>query len=220
LDHEGLQVAKWLNTLGVTAFVLHYRHKGVGYQNPAPLSDAQRALRLVRYRAKEWAVDPNRIGVLGFSAGGHLASSLGTHFQTPAYEAGDEIDKTSCRPDFMALIYPVISMEPPFGHMDSRYNLLGKDAGEELVKSFCNQLRVTKETPPTFLILANDDGAVSPENSIMFYEALRKAEVPAEMHIFLKGGHGFGMRKGVGPAEEWINLCEKWMRQSGWLTGK
>jgi dipeptidyl aminopeptidase/acylaminoacyl peptidase len=118
----------------------------------------------------------------------------------------------------MALIYPVITLESPFAHMGSRYNLLGKDAGEELVKSFCNHLRVTKETPPTFLIHANDDGAVPPENSIMFYEALRKMEIPAEMHIFLKGGHGFGMRKGIGPAEEWINLCEKWMSQSGWLT--
>lgn len=220
LDHEGLQVAKWLNTLGVSAFVLHYRHNGDGYQNPAPLSDAQRALRLVRHRAKEWAVDPNRIGVLGFSAGGHLASSLGTHFQTPAYQADDEIDKTSCRPDFMALIYPVITFESPFAHLGSRTNLLGKDAGEELVKSFCNHLRVTKETPPTFLIHANDDKVVLPEHSILFYEALRKENIPVEMHIFLKGGHGFGMNKGVGPAEEWVVLCEKWLKLSGWLTHK
>jgi acetyl esterase/lipase len=218
LDHEGIQVARWLNKLGVSAFVLHYRHKGVGYENPAPLSDAQRAIRWVRHQAKELAVDPKRIGILGFSAGGHLASSLGTHFQAPAYEAGDEIDKTTCRPDFMVLVYPVITLEPPFAHMGSRDNLLGKEASEEMVKSFCNHLRVTKETPPTFLIHANDDKGVPPENSIFFYEALRKAEVPAEMHIFLKGGHGFGMRKSVGPAEEWISLCEKWMTQSGWLT--
>jgi acetyl esterase/lipase len=220
LDHEGLQVAKWLNTLGVSAFVLHYRNNGDGYKNPAPLSDAQRAVRWVRHQAKELAVDPNRIGILGFSAGGHLVSSLGTHFQTPAYEISDNIDKISCRPDFMVLVYPVITLEPPFAHMGSRDNLLGKDAGEELVKSFCNHLRVTKDTPPTFLVHANDDKAVPPENSILFYEALRKAEVPAEMHIFLKGGHGFGMRKGVGPAEGWINLCEGWLRESGYLKYK
>jgi acetyl esterase/lipase len=220
LDHEGLQVAKWLNTLGVSAFVLHYRNNGGGYKNPAPLSDAQRAVRWVRHQAKELAVDPNRIGILGFSAGGHLVSSLGTHFQTPAYEISDNIDKISCRPDFMVLVYPVITLEPPFAHMGSRDNLLGKDAGEELVKSFCNHLRVTKDTPPTFLVHANDDKAVPPENSILFYEALRKAEVPAEMHIFLKGGHGFGMRKGVGPAEGWINLCEGWLRESGYLKYK
>lgn len=218
LDHEGFQVAKWLNTLGVSAFVLNYRHNGDGYQNPAPLSDAQRALRLVRSRAKEWTIDPNSIGVLGFSAGGHLASSLGTHFLTSAYEAGDEIDKLSCRPDFMVLVYPVITMKPPFAHMGSRENLLGKNASEETAMSFCNHLRVTKETPPTFLIHAADDQGVPPENSMMFYEALRKAEVPAEMHIFLKGGHGFGMNKGIGPAEEWIVLCEKWMKQSGYIN--
>jgi acetyl esterase/lipase len=120
----------------------------------------------------------------------------------------------------MVLVYPVITLEPPFAHMGSRDNLLGKDAGEELVKSFCNHLRVTKDTPPTFLVHANDDKAVPPENSILFYEALRKAEVPAEMHIFLKGGHGFGMRKGVGPAEGWINLCEGWLRESGYLKYK
>jgi acetyl esterase/lipase len=217
LDHEGLQVAKWLNTLGVSAFVLHYRNSGDGYLNPAPLSDAQRALRLVRHRSKEWAVDPNRIGVLGFSAGGHLASSLGTHFQTSAYEIADNTDNVSCRPDFMVLVYPVITFEPPFGHMGSRDNLLGKNAGGQLVKSFCSHLRVTKETPPTFLIHANDDKVVLPEHSILFYEALRKKNIPVEMHIFLKGGHGFGMNKGVGPAEGWVNLCEKWFKQSGLL---
>jgi acetyl esterase/lipase len=220
LDHEGLQVAQWLNTLGVSAFVLHYRNNGSGYKNPAPLSDAQRAVQMVRYRAKEWAIDPNRIGIIGFSAGGHLASSLGTHFQTSAYKSEDEIDKVSCRPDFMVLCYPVITLEPPFAHIGSRDNLLGKDAGEKLVKSFCNQLWVTKDTPPTFLIHANDDKAVPPENSIMFYDALRKAGVPAEIHIFLKGGHGFGMRKGVGPAEGWVNLCGDWLKESSYLKHK
>jgi acetyl esterase/lipase len=219
LDHEGIQVARWLNTSGVSAFVLHYRNNGTGYKNPAPLSDAQRAVRLVRHRAKELAIDPNRIGILGFSAGGHLASSLGTHFQTSAYEIADEIDKVSCRPDFMVLVYPVITFDPPFAHTGSRDNLLGKDAKEELVRRFCNHLWVTKDTPPTFLVHANDDKAVPPENSILFYEALRRAEIGAEMHIFIKGGHGFGMNKGVGPAEEWIILCEKWMSQSGYIKG-
>lgn len=220
LDHEGTQVATWLNSLGISAFVLHYRNNGTGYQHPAPLSDAQRAIRLVRYHAKDWAIDPNRIGIIGFSAGGHLASTAGTHFQTPAYEPQDEIDKIRCRPDFMALIYPVITLEVPFTHTGSRDNLLGKNAPAEQIRQFSNHLQVTKDTPPTFLIHANDDKSVPPENSIMFYEALRKASVPAEMHIYLKGGHGFGMKKGVGPAEGWINLYADWLKVSGWLISK
>jgi len=218
MDHEGKQVAEWLNGLGVTAFVLNYRHNGKGYQNPAPLTDVQRAVRYARFYAKERAIDPNRIGIMGFSAGGHLASSAGTHFQKSAYELKDKIDAVSCRPDFMVLVYPVITLEPPYYHGGSRRNLLGDTPSEELVKSFCNHLQVTAETPPTFLVHANDDTAVPPENSIMFYEACRKAGVAAEMHIYLKGSHGFGMRKGVGPAEGWIDRCAEWMKLSGFLT--
>ena len=219
MDHEGHQIARWLNSLGVAGFILKYRHSrsGAGYGHPAPLQDAQRAIRMVRSWAKQWHVDPDRIGIIGFSAGGHLASSAGTHFQTRYGEAKDAIDALSCRPDFMILGYPVISFTEWFTHKGSRKNLLGENPDSELVKSFSNEKQVTPETPPTFLVHADDDKGVPPENSINFYLALRKAKVPAEMHIYEKGGHGFGPGAGKGACSSWMTRCAEWMKGRGLL---
>lgn len=222
MDHEGRQIAEWLNSLGIAGFIVQYRHRksGAGYGHPAPLQDAQRAVRTVRSRAAQWNVDPNRIGIIGFSAGGHLASSLGTHFQTRYYEAKDAIDQASCRPDFMILMYPVISFTEAYTHKGSRANLLGETPDENLVESLSNEKQVTPETPPTFLALADDDKVVPPENSIAFYLALRKAGVPAEMHIYEKGGHGFGPGKDKGSVSSWMRRCADWMQGRGLLDRK
>jgi len=219
MDHEGHQVARWLNSLGVAGFILKYRHRnsGAGYGHPAPLQDAQRAVGLVRSGAHKWGIDPNRIGILGFSAGGHLASSAGTHFDHRYNDAEDAIDRTSCRPDFMVLIYPVISFSKWCAHTGSRRNLLGADPDQELVHVLSNEKQVTPQTPPTFLVHANDDTGVPPENSIYFYLALRKAGIPAEMHIYEKGGHGFGLGKKDSPAASWPQRCADWMRDEGLL---
>lgn len=217
LDHEGDQVAAWLNENGVAAFILRYRHRGTGFGHPAPLQDAQRAIRTVRTRVKAWNVEPDRIGILGFSAGGHLASSAGTHFDAGRPDADDPVERVSCRPDFMVLIYPVISFTEPFSHSGSRKNLLGTQPAEDLVELFSNEKQVTRQTPPTFLVHTTEDSGVPPENSIAFYAALRKAKVPAEMHIFEKGPHGFGLGQKVGAAGNWPRLCIEWMRGRGLL---
>ena len=222
MDHEGHQIAQWLNSFGVAGFIVKYRHSnsGAGYGHPAPLQDAQRAVRTVRARAKEWNVDPERIGILGFSAGGHLASSAGTHFQNRYSDAKDSIDKFSCRPDFMILIYPVISFTEWCTHKGSRKNLLGNDPESELVENLSNERQVTAQTPPTFLVHGNDDKGVPPENSIFFYLALRKAKVPAEMHIYENGRHGFGLGKQFGAVSSWPLRCQEWMRGRGLLDKK
>ncbi len=220
MDHEGHQVGRWLNSIGVAGFIVSYRHRGKGYGHPAPLQDVQRAIRTVRSRCGQWKIRPNRIGVLGFSAGGHLASSAGTHYDNKVYDARDAIDGVSARPDFMVLVYPVITFTKPFMHRGSRKNLLGPSPDSALVNAFSNELQVTKDTPPTFLIHADDDNGVPSENSIVFYRALRAAKVPAEMHIFLKGGHGFGLGKPGLAASAWPKLCEAWMNAQGVLTSK
>ncbi len=222
MDHEGHQIAEWLNSLGVAGFILKYRHRksGAGYGHPAPLQDAQRAIQMVRSRAEEWNVDPGRIGIIGFSAGGHLASSAGTHFQNRYSEAKDAIDQVSCRPDFMILMYPVISFTESYTHKGSRANLLGEEPDENLIESLSNEKQVTPETPPTFLAHADDDKGVPPENSISFYLALRKANVPAEMHIYEKGGHGFGPGTNKGAVSSWMARCADWMRGRGLLQKK
>ncbi len=217
MDHEGRQVAEWLNTLGVAGFILEYRHRAAGYGHPIPLQDAQRAIRTVRHRAGEWGVNPERIGILGFSAGGHLASSTGTHFDAGRADAADPIDRASCRPDFMILGYPVISFTKPYTHHGSRNNLLGKQPDPKLVRLMSNELQVTAKTPPTFLVHADDDKGVPVENSICFYLALRNAKVPAEMHVYLKGGHGFGLGKPPLAAASWPARCADWMRAQGVL---
>jgi acetyl esterase/lipase len=223
MDHEGHQVARWLNSFGVAGFILKYRHRrsGSGYGHPAPLQDAQRAVRTVRSRAEEWGIEPGRIGILGFSAGGHLASSAGTHFSKRYNKTTESIDRVSCRPDFMVLVYPVISLTEWFTHSGSRRNLLGENPDNKLVESLSNEKRVTPETPPTFLVHTYEDKAVPAENSIYFYLALRKAKVPAEMHIYQKGRHGFGLGTDHGPVSSWPDLCTGWMRGLGLLdTGK
>jgi acetyl esterase/lipase len=218
MDREGQQTADWLNSIGVAGFILKYRHRGTGYGHPAPLQDAQRAIRIVRSRAKEWDIDPERVGILGFSAGGHLASSAGTHFQNNYYEVKDAIDRISCRPDFMILIYPVITLDDSFTHSGSKRNLLGENPDPQLVENLSNEKQVTPETPPTFLVHTNEDTAVPAENSIYFYLALRKAGVPAEMHIYLKGPHGSAIEKKFGIVSTWPERCTDWMKVRGLLN--
>lgn len=216
MDHEGRQVAEWFSQRGIAAFILQYRLPANGYRHPIPGLDAQRAIRLVRFNADKWGIHPNKIGILGFSAGGHLASTAGTHFDKSFGIEGympDGIDAVSARPDFMILIYPVISMEDGITHKGSKNNLLGPNPSPDLIELLTNHKQVTPQTPPTFLVHADDDKGVVAENSICFYEALRKNHVPAEMHIYLKGGHGFGMRPSAGPASQWPDECLKWLRQ-------
>ncbi|MGB9625559.1 MAG: alpha/beta hydrolase [Phycisphaerae bacterium] len=218
MDHEGHQVARWLNSFGVAGLILTYRHHGTGYAHPAPLLDAQRAIRTVRARAKEWGIKPDRIGILGFSAGGHLASTAGTHFDKGDPGAKDPIDRVSCRTDFMVLVYPVISFTEWYAHKGSRKNLLGEDPDPRLVESLSNEKQVTPDTPPTFLVHTSGDTGVPAENSVAFYLALRKAGVPAEMHIFARGEHGFGLGKKGDAVAVWPSLCVEWMRGLGVLN--
>ncbi|HEX3725393.1 MAG TPA: alpha/beta hydrolase [Pirellulales bacterium] len=220
MSYEGVEVAEWLNTLGVAGFVLKYRHKGSGYQHPAPLDDAQRAIRTVRARAAEWHLDPSRIGIMGFSAGGHLSSSVGTHFDAGKSAAADPIDRASCRPDFLILCYPVISFTAPYTHQGSKKNLLGDNPDAKLVESMSSELQVTPDTPPTFLFHTNADTAVPPENSVAFYLALRKAKVPAEMHIYETGKHGVGLARGLPALSSWPDRLADWLRIRGVLGKK
>jgi acetyl esterase/lipase len=220
--YEGRDVARWLNEHGVAAFVLRYRH-APRYRHPAPLQDAQRALRTVRARAAEWKVDPGRVGIMGFSAGGHLASTAGTHFDNGKPDADDPVEKAGCRPDFLILAYPVISLKPPYYHKGSRDNLLGSGPSEELVNSLCNDEQVTAKTPPTFLFHTGEDTAVPPENSVLFYTALRKNKVPAELHVYEKGRHGVGLANGQGGTPNdpvlttWKERLADWMKGRGLL---
>jgi len=213
MDHEGYDIAEWLTTLGVAGIVLKYR---LPYgHDQIPLEDAQRALRIVHQKAAEWGINPAKIGIAGSSAGGHLASTAGTRFDTGKPDSSDPIEKFSCRPDFMLLLYPVITFSEEFGHMGSRTNLIGTGNKWELVEKYSNELHVTAQTPPTFLILADDDGGVPPRNSIEFYMALKKYKIPAEMHIFRDGGHGFGMNKKNLPVDQWPSLFAQWMKTQG-----
>lgn len=211
---EGTEVAEWLNTLGVSAFVVKYRLREYGH--PAPLMDGLRAMQIVRGGAKRWHVDSQKIGILGFSAGGHLASSIGVHFKNNHYLSGD-LFSVSARPDFMILIYPVISFSGPYAHRGSREALLGSNPSKELIKFYSTELHADVATPPAFLIHSSTDDSVPMENSLVFYMALRKAGIPAEIHIYQRAQHGFGLRKGQGPASEWPRLCESWLRLNGWI---
>jgi acetyl esterase/lipase len=216
-NHEGRQVANYLNALGVTAFVLRYR-LGPRYRHPIELGDAQRAIRTVRARAKEFGVSPDRIGMMGFSAGGHLTSTAGTHFDAGDPAAADPIDRVSSRPDFLILGYPVITFTAAYTHKGSAKSLLGDDPDPKLLEDLSNELRVTADTPPTFLFHTNADTGVPPENSVAFYLALRKAGVPAEMHIFEKGPHGVGLALQDPALAEWPKLLANWLRVRGLLT--
>jgi acetyl esterase/lipase len=216
-DYEGEDCARWLAQRGVAGFVLRYR-LAPRYRNPAPMLDVQRAIRTVRARGKEWGVDPHKIGVWGFSAGGHLASTAATHFDDGKPDAADPIDRVSCRPDVAILCYPVITFLPPYAHMGSRNSLLGKDADEKLVESFCNDKQVTPQTPPTFLFHTSADTAVPPENSVLFYMALRKAKVPAEMHIYEHGRHGVGLAPKDPVLSSWPSRLEDWLKGLGFIA--
>ncbi|MEX0677618.1 MAG: alpha/beta hydrolase [Pirellulales bacterium] len=220
MSYEGIDIAKWLNDHGIAAFVLKYRHRGSGYGQPAPLDDAQRAIRTVRARAAEFKVDPARIGILGFSAGGHLASAAGTHFDAGQPDAAGPIERASSRPDFLILCYPVISFTAPVTHQGSKKNLLGENPDPQLVEKYSNELQVTRETPPTFLWHTDADTGVPPENSVLFYLALRKAKVPAELHVYEKGRHGLGLAREVPAVKTWPDLAIDWMRGRGLLEKK
>ena len=213
LSYEGMDVGAWMAERGVAGFVLKYRV--APYKHPVPLEDAQRALRTVRACAKEWNVDPKRVGVMGFSAGGHLASTAATHFDDGDPKAEDPIDRAGCRPDFCVLAYPVITLKPPYAHMGSRYNLLGKDADEKLVESLCNDEQVTDKTPPTFLFHTGDDNAVPVQNSVLFFQALQKAKVPAELHVYEHGRHGVGLAPNIPELSSWPDQLEAWMKSLG-----
>lgn len=222
---EGHAVGEWLATLGVTAFVVRYRLPGDGYPHPVPLQDAERALATVRHEAARWSVAPDRIGAMGFSAGGHLVSTLATHFSEHRPSPVDAIDETQSRPDFAILAYPVITMGP-YTHPGSRSQLIGDPPDPGLVQLLSNELHVTARTPPTFLVHAADDRAAPPDNSLLFYRALRHAGVPSELHIFERGGHGLREGRGwgfggkrVGPASAWPDRVADWLRARGLLSG-
>jgi acetyl esterase/lipase len=214
-DHEGNAIAKWLNDNGIAGIILKYRlpsdqimkDKSVG-----PLQDAQEAMRAIRRHASEWKIDPKKIGVIGFSAGGHLASTISTHYAEKVYDVKDNI---SARPDFSLLIYPVISMDTLITHRGSRNNLLGLKPADDQVRRFSNELQITADTPPAFLVHSSDDNAVPVMNSIGYYKGLQKNKIPVELHIFQKGGHGYGLANEKGTESSWPDLCIKWLKAMG-----
>ncbi len=214
MDHEGTQIAEWLNKLGISAFVLKYR-LGPKYHYPVELWDAQRAIRYVRAHAQDYGIRPDRIGIWGFSAGGHLASTAGTHFDNGDHNTGDPIDAVSSRPDFMILAYPVITMMDPYVHHGSLHALLGEKPDPELVRSLSNETQVTSRTPPTFLFATANDDVVPVENSVQFDEALNRAGVPAEMHIYLKGPHGVGLAQNDPVLRTWPDRLADWLKEQG-----
>jgi acetyl esterase/lipase len=211
-DHEGTQIAKWLNAAGVSAFVLQYRlpsdsimvDKTIG-----PLQDAQEAIRTVRRNARAWGIDPERVGVMGFSAGGHLAASVSTRYMEHVYNS---VDSTSARPDFSILIYPVISMDTTIGHSGSRRNLLGPHPPEREVIRASNERQVTRSTPPAFLVHSWDDGTVPPVNSIVYARELASRGIPVELHLYETGGHGYGLGRSGGTETSWPDACIRWMK--------
>ncbi len=212
---EGIDIARWLSSNGIAAIVLKYRlphtkNNIKGYLSP--LLDAKRALRLTRFNAKKWNINENEIGVMGFSAGGHLAATLGTHFDEENIFKTDTIDTISCKPNFMILMYPVITFKEPYLHKGSRHFLIGDKPDTSLINYFSNELHVSTKTPPTFLVHAEDDKSVPVKNSLMFYEELVKNSVPAEMIIYPKGGHGFSLAIGNNHLSTWRERCIEWIK--------
>jgi acetyl esterase/lipase len=214
---EGRAPAEYLNSLGMAAFVLKYR-LGPRYHHPVQLGDAQRAIRLVRARATEWGIALDRVGMFGFSAGGHLASAASTHFDAGRPQAADPIDRVSSRPDFAVLAYPVISFIEPWTHQGSKTNLLGDAPDPHLARSLSSDTQVTPTTPPTFIYHTNADTAVPVENSVSYFLALRKAGVPAELHVFKDGAHGTGLGQENPALAAWPALLANWLRASGFLN--
>jgi acetyl esterase/lipase len=213
--HEGNAIASWLNDNGIAGIILKYRlpsdlimkDKSIG-----PLQDAQEAMRIIRRNAVAWNIDPKKVGVIGFSAGGHLASTLSTHYADKVYDVADTI---SARPDFSLLIYPVITMDSSFTHAGSRKNLIGDKPSDEAIKSFSNELQVNEKTPPAFMVHSADDQTVPVKNSIVYYEQLVKYKIPSELHIFQKGGHGYGLGGSKDTQSAWPGLCINWLKASG-----
>lgn len=216
VGHEGAAVAHWFNRLGISAFVLKYRlpsNEIMNDKSVGPLQDAQEAIRMVRRNANEWGIDPDRIGIMGFSAGGHLASTASTHFDENVYEA----DTISARPNFSLLIYPVITMKPEFTHQGSKKNLLGENPSEEQIIRFSNELQVNEDTPPAFLVHSLNDGAVPVQNSINYAMAMKNFLIPCELHIYQHGGHGYGLGRSNDTESYWPDACENWLRVLGFL---
>jgi acetyl esterase/lipase len=214
-DHEGNAIAKWLNDNGLAGIILKYRlpsdqimiDKSIG-----PLQDAQEAMRVIRRNAAGWKIDPKKVGVIGFSAGGHLASTISTHYAEKVYDVKDNI---SARPDFSLLIYPVVSMDTTITHRGTRNNLIGINPTEKNVLRFSNEKQITSDTPPAFLVHSSDDNAVPVMNSIGYYRGLQKNKIPTELHIFQKGGHGYGLSPKGGTESSWPGLCIKWLEAMG-----
>lgn len=217
MDHEGHQIARWYNTIGVSAVVLKYR-LGPRYRHPAPLQDVQRAVRYTRAHADEIGIDADRVGVMGFSAGGHLASTISTHFDAGHPDSGDPIERESCRPDFAVLAYPVISFTADFSHRGSARNLLGEDPDPELLQSLSNETQVTAETPPTFLFHTSEDKGVPVQNSLAYFQALIEHDVPAELHVYQKGPHGVGLGVGDPVLYTWKERLADWLQTNGFLA--
>ncbi|MFP4365660.1 MAG: alpha/beta hydrolase [Bacteroidales bacterium] len=216
-DWEGADVAKWFNSKGIAAIVLKYRlpvSNSIVVRHEAPLQDAQRALRMVRHNADEWNINKNSIGIMGFSAGGHLASTLGTKFDYRTLDPVDEIDRINARPDFMILVYPVISFREEFSHNGSRDALLGKGATQELIDFYSNELHVGPDTPSTFIVHSGDDEGVPVENSLYFYQALKNHGISSEMHIYPYGGHGYSLAIGRGYLQSWTDRLNDWLKNS------
>jgi len=210
MDHEGYEVGEFLQAHGIAGIVLKYR---LPYgHSEMPLQDAQQAMRMVRFHAEEWYIDPQKVGVAGFSAGGHLASTLSTHYDSGIKDSKNPIERLSCRPDFSILLYPVVTFKEEWGHMGSRVNLIGNTNDWKIIQNFCNELQVNYQTPPAFIALADDDTSVKPRNSIEYYMALKKEGIPAELHIFKEGGHGFGMHKTGKAHDQWPLMVVEWMK--------
>ncbi len=222
MDHEGKQIAEWFNSLGVTAFILKYRvnnYENKKYGYPAAFNDASRAIRTIKYRSSEWGIDTSKLGIMGFSAGGHLTSTMGTHFDMGNPLATDPIEKLSSRPTFMILCYPVITFKEATGaHLFSRQMLLGKDPDPKLVEFLSNETQVKPNTPPTFIFQTNEDETVPAENAVSFYLALRKLKIPVEMHIFEPGKHGVGLAKNDPVLSVWPSLLQTWLAGKGILA--
>ena len=214
MNHEGRQVANYLNSLGIAAFVLRYR-LGPRYHHPIELGDVQRAIRTLRSHAADWRLDPSRIGIMGFSAGGHLAMTAATRFDAGNATAADAVDRASSRPDFVVLGYPVISMTETWTHQGSKNSLLGSTPDPALARSLSGEQAVIRDTPPTFIFHTNADTAVPAENSVYYYLALRKMGIPAELHIFEKGPHGVGLANEDAALSEWSKLLANWLRGRG-----
>lgn len=217
LDHEGRQIAAWANSLGMAALICEYRHRSKGYGHPCPLEDAQRAIRLARHQAKAWKIDADKIGIIGFSAGGHLASTVLTHVDFPS-PVNDDIGQLSAKPNFGILCYPVIAFDKPYTHKGSQNNLLGANPDQELVLSLSNERQVQAGMAPTFLFHTQEDKGVPPENSLDFYRAMVEKGVPGELHLFQKGQHGVGLAKGIDGTEQWPQACATWLRGIGILS--